>query len=99
MIDGNFYITDIVLPIIMEVVSAKVDKTTKQKMQRFPGINWSETIRRAIQSRLEEEELKKRNVDLKEVEEACRITDSIRRQVTGWDSTVEIRKWRDQRRR
>jgi hypothetical protein len=40
----------------MEVVSVKVDKKTKEKMQRFSNINWSDTIRIAIQTRLEEEE-------------------------------------------
>ena len=84
----------------MEVVSAKVDKETKKRMQRFSNINWSETIRNAIRERLEEEELRKRNVDLHEVEDACKITDSIRRPGrSGWNSTEEIRKWRDARKR
>jgi len=83
----------------MEVVSVKVDKKTKQRMQRFSNINWSDTIRHAIQSRLEEEELKDRNLDLKELEEASRISDSIRKPSPGWNSTAEIRKWRDKRRR
>ncbi len=83
----------------MEVVSVKVDKKTKERMQRFSNINWSDTIRSAIQTRLEEEELKDRNLDLKELEDASKISDSVRRPSPGWDSTVEIRKWRDARRR
>jgi hypothetical protein len=84
----------------MEVVSVKVDKKTKEKMQRFSNINWSDTIRIAIQTRLEEEEMKARNIDLKELEEASRISDSLRKQFPpGWDSTEEIRKWRDSRKR
>lgn len=83
----------------MEVVSVKVDKKTKERMQRFSSINWSDTIRNAIRIRLEEEELKDRNLDLKELEEASRIADSLRRPSAGWDSTAEIRKWRDVRKR
>jgi len=32
----------------MEVVSVKVDKETRNKMRRLANVNWSETIRRAI---------------------------------------------------
>jgi hypothetical protein len=98
---SNFYITDNVLPSFgMEVVSAKIDKKTKERMQRHNNVNWSETIRDAIRNRLDEEELKERHFDLKELQEASRIADSIRKpSPSGWDSTMEIRKWRDVRRR
>jgi hypothetical protein len=82
----------------MEVVSAKVDRGTREKMRRLSRINWSETIRRAIQATIEEEEMKERNVDPKDVREGLRIAASIRRPSKGWDSTKEIRKWRDLRR-
>lgn len=83
----------------MEVVSLKVDKKIKEKMRRLSHINWSQTIRRAIENTIEEEETKDRQVDPKEIEEACRIADSIRRpSPKGWSSTEEIRRWRDQRR-
>jgi hypothetical protein len=84
----------------MEVVSVKVDKKIKERMQRFSNVNWSETIRNAIRNRLDEEELKERHLDLKEVKEASKIADSIRKpSPAGWDSTTEIRKWRDTRRK
>ena len=38
----------------MEVVSVKVDKKTKDKMRTFSNVNWSETIRGAIETKLEE---------------------------------------------
>jgi len=82
----------------MEVVSLKVDKKTRDKMCRLSYINWSEAIRRAIERKIAEEELKERRVDPKDVEEACRITDSIRRPSPGWSSPEEIRKWRERRR-
>lgn len=73
----------------------KVDSDTKERMRRLSHVNWSETIRRAIENTIEEEELKERNVDPRDVREARLMADSIRRPSKGWDSTREIRKWRD----
>ena len=81
----------------MEVVSVKVDGKTKRRMRRLAQVNWSETIRMAIEKRAEEEELKERQVDPQELEEAVKIADSIRRPSPGWSSTEEIRKWRERR--
>lgn len=84
----------------MEVVSVKVDKKTKERMHRHKRVNWSETIRDAIRIRLDEEELKERQLDLKELQEASKIADSVRKPSRpGWNSTSEIRKWRDIRRK
>lgn len=82
----------------MEVVSIKVDRKTKEKMRRLANINWSETIRRAINEAIEREELAERNVDPREIREGLKIAESMRRPSRGWDSTAEIRKWRDLRR-
>ncbi|OHE55732.1 MAG: hypothetical protein A3K61_02265 [Thaumarchaeota archaeon RBG_16_49_8] len=82
----------------MEVVSVKVSKRMREKMRRLSYINWSETIRKAIEKTIEEEELKERSIDPREIEEASKLTDSIRRESVGWSSTEEIRRWRDQRR-
>ncbi len=81
----------------MEVVSIKVDKKVRDGMRRFRKVNWSNVIREAIVKQLKEEEARDRIVDQAEVAEAVRITDSIRRRVTNWDSTEEIRKWREKR--
>jgi len=81
----------------VEVVSVKVDGKTKRRMRRLAQVNWSETIRMAIEKRAEEEELKERQVDPQELEEAVKIADSIRRPSPGWSSTEEIRKWRERR--
>ena len=82
----------------MEVVSVKVDRELKDKMKRYSNVNWSETIREAIRRAVAEEELKGRRVDPEEVREASRLTDSIRKAAEGWNSTEEIRKWREARR-
>lgn len=92
----------------MEVISAKVDKKTKEKMKRLPDVNWSEVIRKAISNKIREEELRKRTkpVDKNELAEAAKITDMIRakhatasgeKEEEGWSSVEEIRKWRDAR--
>ena len=81
----------------MEVVSIKVDKKVRDGMRRFRKVNWSNVIREAIVKQLKEEEARDRIVDQSEAAEAVRITDSIRRRVTNWDSTEEIRKWREKR--
>ncbi|TLX98168.1 MAG: hypothetical protein E6K96_01315 [Thaumarchaeota archaeon] len=82
----------------MEVVSVKVDKETRNKMRRLANADWSETIRRAINETIEREELAERNVDPRDIKEGLKIAQSIRRPSKGWDSTKEIRKWRDLRR-
>ena len=82
----------------MEVVSVKVDKETRNKMRRLANVNWSETIRRAINETIEREELAERNVDPRDIKEGLKIAQSIRRPSKGWDSTKEIRKWRELRR-
>ena len=79
-------------------MSVKVDKELRDKMRRFSDVNWSETIREAIRRAVAEEELKGRRVDPDEVREASRLTDSVRKAAEGWDSTEEIRRWRDARR-
>ena len=76
----------------------KVDKETRNKMRRLANVNWSETIRRAINETIEREELAERNVDPRDIKEGLKIAQSIRRPSKGWDSTKEIRKWRELRR-
>ena len=46
---------------------------------------------------IETEELKERNVDPEEVKAALAMAAAVRRTSKGWDSTREIRKWREQR--
>jgi hypothetical protein len=81
----------------LEVVSIKVDKRLREKMRRLAHINWSAAIRKAIERTVAEEELRDRHVDRRDIEEAMRLTDALRRPAPGWSSTEEIRKWRDRR--
>lgn len=85
-----------VIPTV-EVVSVKVDKRVKDKMKKLSNVNWSETIRRALAAKIEEEEAKTRTVDAKSLLEAASLTDSIRKTSKRWSSTEEIRRWREAR--
>ena len=80
---------------MVEVVSARIDDETRRRMRRLPHINWSEVIREAIVEKIRDEE--RRDVDPRDLREAVRITDSLRARAEGWDSTEEIRRWRERR--
>ena len=81
----------------MDVVSVRVDKEVREKMRLLSYINWSEVIREAVAQKIFEEESKKRRLDPDMLLEAVEITDKIRRPSPGWDSTEEIRRWREWR--
>lgn len=81
----------------MEVVSVKVDRAVKDKMKKLPNVNWSEIIRRALAEKIREEESKARTADRQSLLEASRMTDRIRKSSGRWNSTEEIRKWRQAR--
>jgi hypothetical protein len=84
---------------MVEVVSAKVDDETRRRMKRLPDINWSEIIRQAILNKIEEEEARRLQFDKEKLEKAAKETDALRTpSKPGWDSTEEIRRWRDARR-
>jgi len=85
----------------MEVVSIKVDPETKRRMEHLRDINWSEVLRQAIRRRLELEERLRAPVDRRRALAAARRMDDFRKRVgpSDFDSTREIRKWRDLRRR
>jgi hypothetical protein len=81
---------------MVNVVSARVDDETRRRMRRLPKVNWSEVIREAIVEKIRKEE-RRREVDPRGLREAVRITDSLRAPAEGWDSTEEIRRWRERR--
>lgn len=83
----------------MEVVSAKVDKRVRDKMRKLGHVNWSEVIRSALTAKIKEEEAKLRSVDKASLIEASSMTDRIRKSSKGWDSTEEIRRWREARKK
>src|SRR5438094_10600940 len=84
----------------MEVVSFKVDASTKRRMARIRDINWSEGLRDAIRRRLELEERLRTPIDRRRALAAARRMDEYRNEIapSEYDSTKEIRRWRDLRR-
>lgn len=63
-------------------------------MESLMGIEWSEVARTAFVKKIQEAEFS-RPVDKARMGAAAERTDRLRRRVEGWDSTEEIRKWRE----
>ncbi len=80
------------------VVSFRIDKRLKEKMDKLKHINWSEVVRRAIEEVVRREEARLRPKDRRRIAEAYLRIDSLRRRIPGWDSVEEIRRWREERR-
>ncbi|HZW56738.1 MAG TPA: hypothetical protein VFF30_10665 [Nitrososphaerales archaeon] len=78
----------------MPVITLRVDDRLKSKMEKLRQINWSEVARRAIEEKIAEAELWQ-PVDIGLLKEASDDTDSLRRTAKGWNSTAEIRRWRE----
>lgn len=85
----------------MEVVSIKVDRRLREKMRKMAHVNWSEVIRSALASKVEEEEAKQRTIDSAMLQEAADLASALRKSrsaTAGWNSTEEIRRWRQAKR-
>jgi hypothetical protein len=80
----------------MPVISIRVDDETKRAMNAHKNVKWSEVIREGIKRKLAEEEARK--VDRRLLLKAVKATDMLRRKSPGFDSTEEIRRWREARR-
>jgi len=77
------------------VVSFRIDKNLKRKMEKYSYINWSEVIRRAIAEVIEKEESKRKEKDYERIKRAALRTRKLVRRIEGWSSVEEIRKWRE----
>jgi len=67
------------------MISVRVDEDLKEKMGKYPHINWSEYIRENIERRLKQEEMKK----------AFEIMDQLSQKTDPhWSGAQEIRRWR-----
>lgn len=78
----------------MPVITLRVDDRLKRKMEELRDVNWSEVARKAIEEKIAEAELWQ-PVDVLLLKKASEDTDSLRRSAKGWDSTTEIRRWRE----
>jgi metal-responsive CopG/Arc/MetJ family transcriptional regulator len=78
----------------MAIITVRIDDELKKRMEKEGHINWSEVIRRAIISRIEEEELWS-SLDRRKLIKAASLNEAMRRRISGWDSVAEIRRWRE----
>ncbi|RLG52763.1 MAG: hypothetical protein DRO00_05165 [Thermoproteota archaeon] len=87
-----------VLFVIMEIVSFRVDKETKERMSRLKHINWSEVLRQYLIEKLEEEERKLREKDRRRMKRAALSMDALREKARiPWNGAEEVIKWRKAR--
>ena len=79
------------------VVSFRIDKRLKERMDRLKHINWSEVVRRAIYETVVREEARARRRDPERLRRAALKSEELSRRVEGWDSVEAIRRWREAR--
>ena len=77
-----------------EVVSFRVKRELKEKMERLRHINWSEVVRRAIEETIKREESRLKERDRARMRAAGLRTGQLRRRIPGWSGVEEIRRWR-----
>ena len=80
----------------MEIITARIDRATKEKMKKLSYINWSDVIRETVIKKIQEEEAKEQVIDKSAIQEGMVIASTVRKSNKGWNSTEEIRKWRNQ---
>ncbi|MEM0011286.1 MAG: VapB-type antitoxin [Nitrososphaerota archaeon] len=84
----------------MSVVSFRVDKRLKARMDRLRHINWSELLRRYVESVVEQEERKLRSAkDPLAIKRAVEEMDRLAKisEGSGWIAEEEVIKWRRRR--
>ena len=84
----------------MDVFSVRIPEDLKNMMDALSSINWSEEIRFFLRQKVQEE-MTRRNIDPIKLEKAVESSYKLQEVHTAeedWDSTKELRKWRDQRR-
>jgi len=79
------------------VVSFRVNRELKERMDRLKHINWSEVVRKAIREVVVREEARLRGRDVERLRRAALRSEELSRKVEGWSSVEEIRKWREGR--
>lgn len=77
------------------VVSFRIDKRLKERMDKLKHINWSEVVRKAIYEVVIREEAKLHKKDFERIKWAANKCEELSRRIEGWDSVREIRRWRE----
>jgi len=84
----------------VSVVSFRVDKRLKARMDRLRHINWSELLRRYVESVVEQEERKLRSAkDPLAIKRAVEEMDRLAKisEGSGWIAEEEVIRWRRRR--
>jgi len=84
------------------IVTFRIDKRLKARMDRLKHINWSEMLRRYVEEVVEREEMelsKKRRKDVSLLKRAVEEMDRLAKLSAGaeWIGEEEIRRWRRRR--
>ena len=67
------------------MISVRVDEGLKERMAKYPEVNWSEYVRDSIERRIRQ----------KEMERASEVMDQLSRKTDpGWSGAQEVRRWR-----
>ena len=68
-----------------------------EKVKKLSYINWSEIIRDSVIRKLKEEESRERVIYREAITEGIEIASTVRKSSFGWNSTAELRKWRNRK--
>ena len=79
------------------VVSFRIDRELKRRMDELRHINWSEVVRRAIAEVVARELARREEKDFVRIRRAVLRSKKLLRRVEGWSSVEEIRRWRERR--
>jgi len=79
------------------VVSFRISRELKRKMDMLSYINWSEVVRKAIEEVVNRELSKLKSKDVEKLKMAALRSEELSRKVEGWNSVEEIRRWREKR--
>jgi len=82
---------------VSAVVSFRISRELKERMDKLKHINWSEVVRRAIYEVVVREEVRLRRKDVEKLRRAVLKSEELSRRVVGWRSVEEIRRWRERR--
>lgn len=80
------------------VISFRIDRRIKERMEKLKHVNWSEVVRQAIIETIEREEKRLTRKDYRRIRKAAAKSEALSRRAEGWSSTGEIRRWREERR-
>ncbi|MEM4716940.1 MAG: hypothetical protein QW777_06545 [Candidatus Caldarchaeum sp.] len=84
----------------MSVISFRVDKRLKARIDRLRHINWSELLRRYVETVVEQEERRMRPAkDPAAIKRAIREMDRLAgmSEGSGWTAEEEVVRWRRRR--